>query len=181
MTAAPYMPLYVGDYLADTTHLTTFEHGAYLLILMAMWRGGGTLKNDARLLMKCARVRADKWPAVSRVVLPFFVVEGSEITHKRLAIEMHKYLDRVRKASLAGEHSARSKSLKKRASVLTLVQPQNNQPEPEPRDRTLRPNDEESSISGDALLASALKSRSLTSPGLTAEQKTFLESKGVVL
>lgn len=38
MTAAPSMPLFCGDYIADTTRLTMEQSGAYLQILMVTWR-----------------------------------------------------------------------------------------------------------------------------------------------
>jgi hypothetical protein len=48
----PALPLFTDAYLGDTTHLSTFEHGAYLLLLIVSWRTPGccVADDDALLL-----------------------------------------------------------------------------------------------------------------------------------
>lgn len=33
----PWMPLYIGDFIADTAHLSAEETGAYILLIMHYW------------------------------------------------------------------------------------------------------------------------------------------------
>ena len=61
-----FLPLFVADYLADTTDLTTEEHGAYLLLLMASWRNGGTITSDHAKLARIAKLSKAYTYCVSR-------------------------------------------------------------------------------------------------------------------
>jgi Protein of unknown function (DUF1376) len=56
----PWMALYVGDYLGDTGHLTTAQHGAYLLLMMHYWRKG-ELPYDDRQLSKITKLPLKTW------------------------------------------------------------------------------------------------------------------------
>jgi uncharacterized protein YdaU (DUF1376 family) len=91
VSAPPYMKLYVADYLGDTHHLSALEHGAYLLLLMGMWRAGGKLPADDGKLARVARCTPEEWAQVRETVLEFFRRRGGVLTHKRIAQEMAKY------------------------------------------------------------------------------------------
>jgi uncharacterized protein YdaU (DUF1376 family) len=92
MTDTPYMPLWIRDFVGDTTHLTAEETGAYILLLGAMWLRGGTLDtSDMSDLCRMARVHPSRWSRVWLRLLPFFtVVDDKTLIQKRLADELKR-------------------------------------------------------------------------------------------
>ena len=95
----PWMPLYVGDYLGDTGHLTTTQHGAYLLLMMHYWRKG-ELPDDDRQLSKIAKLPLKTW-CDYRATLQDFFYEGWK--HKRIDAELAKMLLVSEKRAIAGQ------------------------------------------------------------------------------
>lgn len=186
------MPLYVGDYMADTLHLTTQEHGAYLLLLMAMWRAGGKLPADDKRLSCLARCSDAEWLAIKETVMEFFYrgtgVERTFNRNRRLDHELEKYQLRVESAKRAGKASGLKRSSKNNDEGSTVVEfPLNGNPtnhNQNQRDRTLLLNGAESSISSAEAVASAVEARS-PSPQVTIErpwtpeQLTHLKTLGI--
>ena len=76
MAALPYMQLYIADYLADTMHLSTEEHGAYLLLMFNYWQTGRPIPKNR--LSKIARLSNDRWDAVEPSLKEFFNDNGTE-------------------------------------------------------------------------------------------------------
>jgi uncharacterized protein YdaU (DUF1376 family) len=95
----PWMPLYVGDYLGDTGHLTTSQHGAYLLLMMHYWRKG-ELPDDDRQLSKIAKLPLKTW-CDYRATLQDFFYEGWK--HKRIDAELAKMMRVSEKRAIAGQ------------------------------------------------------------------------------
>jgi uncharacterized protein YdaU (DUF1376 family) len=95
----PWMPLYVGDYLGDTGHLTTTQHGAYLLMMMHYWRKG-ELPNDDRQLSKIAKLPLKTW-CEYRATLQDFFYDGWK--HKRIDAELAKMMRVSEKRAIAGQ------------------------------------------------------------------------------
>ena len=103
------MPLWTDAYLADTTHLTTTEHGAYLLLLMTMWRTRDkSLPNDDRQLAKYARLTPAQWRRIRPTVMTFFDVENDRITQGRLTDEANA----VKQNSVRQSNKAKARWLK---------------------------------------------------------------------
>lgn len=85
-----WMPLYIGDYLADTMHLTGGEHGAYLLLIMHYWRNG-PLPDDDKTLASISRTERKEWANdVGPVVRQFFSQKDGRLHHKRIDTELAK-------------------------------------------------------------------------------------------
>ncbi len=106
MSAIPYMPLYIADYLSDAAHLSTTEHGAYMLLIMTYWQRGKPLPADSRRLANIARMTPEAWAEIEPTLAEFFQVSTCEWSHKRIECELAKFRQKSEKAAFAGKASA---------------------------------------------------------------------------
>lgn len=93
-----WMPLYIGDYLADTSRLTTEQHGAYLLLIMDYWRNG-RLPDDDAILANISRLSLESWAKHREVLQGFFEAQDGEWVHARIEQEKDKSGD-LKKAQI---------------------------------------------------------------------------------
>ena len=111
MAALPYMQLYIADYLADTMHLSTEEHGAYLLLMFNYWQTGRAIPKNR--LAKIARLSNDRWSAVEPSLKEFFNDNGIEWVQERIERDLEAVRSSVNQKSAAGKASARARKAKK--------------------------------------------------------------------
>lgn len=71
-----YFTLFVGDYLRDTMHLSTRQHGAYQLLLMHYYGTGRPLPDDEDMLRAISREGQQDWKVDRPVVMAFFHKES---------------------------------------------------------------------------------------------------------
>ncbi len=102
-----WMPLYIGEYVADTMGFTTEQHGAYLLLLMACWKAKGAVLGDDETLISITKLPAARWRASKAKILSKFQIgDDGTISQKRATKEIAK-ADRVSNArSNAGKEGA---------------------------------------------------------------------------
>jgi uncharacterized protein YdaU (DUF1376 family) len=110
MSAIPYMPLYIADYLSDAAHLSTTEHGAYMLLIMTYWQRGKALPADSRRLANIARMSPEAWAEIEPAISEFFQVSPEAWAHKRIESELEKFRQKSEKAAAAGKASAQRRS-----------------------------------------------------------------------
>jgi uncharacterized protein YdaU (DUF1376 family) len=106
----PWMPLFWGDFLANTMHLSAQEAGAYLFLIAHAWEHEGEIPTESVRLARIAHVRQDQWKRVWPALEEFFeITRGgpsiSRTTHRRVMDE----LDRLGKIS--NKRSAAAKQM----------------------------------------------------------------------
>ena len=102
--SSPYFMFHPADYLADTQHLTTEEHGAYLLLLMNYWQTGKALNNASDRLAVVVRLSSERWQSVQTTIAEFFDVdvENDLWTHGRMEHDLMMVRAKSIQASYAG-------------------------------------------------------------------------------
>ncbi|HET9131924.1 MAG TPA: DUF1376 domain-containing protein, partial [Terriglobia bacterium] len=79
-------------------HLSTLEHGAYLLLILKYWSNGKALPaSDIRLANLC-RLTPDQWQMVKPTLAEFFIVQDGCWFHKRIEKELDHFRDKSAKA-----------------------------------------------------------------------------------
>ena len=126
----PWFPLYCPDYLGDTQHLSVEQHGAYLLLLMAMWNSqDGRLPNNERLLARITKVSGKRWTrSFAPTILPMLIVTDAWVSQKRLQKELEKCL-LLSATKARAAHTKHAKAAKKsRFSVSTVARDESAKP-----------------------------------------------------
>lgn len=105
-----WMPLYWGDYLRDTGHLSTAHHGAYLLMIGHYWSTGEPLPDDDSLLWRI--VRADsiaQWKKLRPAVVALFTAAEGKLIHRRVEAELAKASGKIEAATTKAKKAAQAR------------------------------------------------------------------------
>jgi len=106
MAAKPYMPFYTSDYMNDTGHLTTEEHGAYLLLIIHYWHTEKPLPDDDRKLAHLCRATLKRFRQLKLTISLLFDRESGKWVHKRIEKEIREYHEKLDAKRLAGKLGA---------------------------------------------------------------------------
>jgi uncharacterized protein YdaU (DUF1376 family) len=113
-----FMPLWVGDYLRDTAHLSTVEHGAYLLLIMHYWSTGEPLRDDDDEMANIARMPVSDWLKIAPRIRRFFSKSSclsyspaiaDALHHKRVDFELGASRERSESARRRGAIGAKAR------------------------------------------------------------------------
>jgi len=164
------MPLYVGDYLGDTGHLSTTQHGAYLLLMMHYWKKG-ELPNDDKQLAAITKLPLRLW-LDSKETLQAFFYDGW--FHKRIDEELETMEIKTRKRAAAGskggtqatinrwKHKAEAAMLKQTNSNATAMHNHSHSPSKKEEEGLAKGKDEKPPIAASPELV-AIMARKLNS------------------
>jgi uncharacterized protein YdaU (DUF1376 family) len=106
--ADAWMPLWIGDYLKDTSRLSLAEHGAYLKLLMDSWVNGPPSDDDAELCRVLGCLPSE-WRRIRPKIAGFFAISGGVWNHKRLKAEKAGAVEASGKAAAKARQAAEAR------------------------------------------------------------------------
>lgn len=174
---AHWMPLFVGDYLRDTGHLTAAEHGAYLLLLMHAWSRDGLLPLDEERLRTMARMDRKGWAKSRETVLSFFMKTHEGYRNARVDRELSasQVISKTRRdAGIIGAAKRWKTNETPMANATDLPMAKRCPPQPQPQEEINPPSPSES-VPPTARRGSRLAADWMPGP----DERAFAESLGL--
>lgn len=151
MAAPPYQKFFWGSYHKHTAHLNHGrEHGAYILLIGALWNNDGRLPADDDILSSYAKLSLEEWVQVKPKLMPLFKVTRGKLTQKRVTEDLAKYRDTSGKRKEAGKAGGNARAGKQRENRTAIAAGLHTQSEPESEPKKEREANASLSSSDDA-------------------------------
>jgi uncharacterized protein YdaU (DUF1376 family) len=93
-----WMPIYWGDFLRDTRHLSKLQRDSYLMLIAHYWTMG-ELPDDDDQLARITDCTSEQWLADKPVIQRFF---HSGWQHKRIDAELRRAAENIARLKAAG-------------------------------------------------------------------------------
>jgi len=91
--ATVWMPIYIGDWYTETSTFDIIERGAYIALLVHLWKEGGQIRKCEKTIAKVVGLTVKKWKVIEPTVLSKFEHDDFKLSHNVILNE----LDRARK------------------------------------------------------------------------------------
>lgn len=111
-----WMPLYTGDWDADTAHLDCEQDGAYGRLVRWYWRNSRPPPDDDAQLARIVRMDLKRWRRLRPVIALFFQVGNGVWRHKRVDAEWERWTEKRRRAIERAAAGGRGKAAKSTAT-----------------------------------------------------------------
>lgn len=102
-----WMPFFWGDYLRDTGHLSTAEHGAYILLIGHYWTTGRPIPDSDAVMARITRQGIVNWKKMRDTIAAFFIIEGDLWCHGRIDAELDRAMRFIEKQAANGARGGR--------------------------------------------------------------------------
>lgn len=116
-----WFPLHIEAYTGDTMHLTTEEHGAYLLMMLAYYRTQRPLPASDRSLAALTKLPLDRWLEAKPALARFFSERNGVWVHDRIEAEIveakRKHEESIARAKAGAAARLANASSRKTAST----------------------------------------------------------------